>query len=30
MEQDQRMRGRVDIIAELHHQLDAAVAGAYG
>jgi hypothetical protein len=29
-EQDQRMRGRVDIIAELHDRLDAAVAEAYG
>lgn len=30
IEQDQRIRGRVDIIAELHAQLDAAVASAYG
>lgn len=29
-ERDQRMRGRVDIIAELHDRLDAAVADAYG
>ncbi|GGO99021.1 class I SAM-dependent DNA methyltransferase [Stakelama pacifica] len=29
-EQDQRMRGRVDIIAELHAQIDDAVADAYG
>ncbi len=29
-EEDQRMRGRVDIIAELHDRLDAAVAEAYG
>jgi hypothetical protein len=29
-EEDQRMRGRVDIIAELHNRLDAAVAEAYG
>lgn len=29
-EQDQRMRGRVDIIAELHDRIDAAVAEAYG
>ena len=29
-EQDQRLRGRVDIIAELHDRLDAAVAEAYG
>lgn len=29
-EQDQRIRGRIDIIAELHGQLDAAVASAYG
>jgi hypothetical protein len=28
-EEDQRMRGRVDIIAELHDRLDAAVAQAY-
>ncbi|MBW4331673.1 class I SAM-dependent DNA methyltransferase [Stakelama sp. CBK3Z-3] len=30
VEQDQRMRGRVDIIAELHVQIDDAVADAYG
>lgn len=30
VEQDQRMRGRVDIIAELHDDIDAAVAEAYG
>ena len=29
-EQDQRRRGRVDIIAELHDRIDAAVADAYG
>jgi type I restriction-modification system DNA methylase subunit len=29
-EEDQRMRGRVDIMAELHNRLDAAVAEAYG
>ncbi|MGN6374120.1 MAG: type IIL restriction-modification enzyme MmeI [Sphingomonas sp.] len=29
-EQDQRTRGRVDIIAELHDRIDAAVAEAYG
>ena len=29
-EQDARMRGRVDLIAELHTRLDAAVAQAYG
>ncbi|HEX8578466.1 MAG TPA: DNA methyltransferase, partial [Allosphingosinicella sp.] len=29
-EEDQRMRGRVDILAELHDRLDAAVADAYG
>lgn len=29
-ERDQRMRGRVDIIAELHDRIDAAVAEAYG
>lgn len=29
-EQDQRRRGRVDIIAELHAQIDDAVADAYG
>ncbi|HEX8583756.1 MAG TPA: hypothetical protein VF680_05035 [Allosphingosinicella sp.] len=29
-EEDQRMRGRVDIIAELHDRLDTAVAEAYG
>lgn len=29
-EQDQRMRGRVDIIHELHTRIDAAVADAYG
>jgi SAM-dependent methyltransferase len=30
VEQDQRMRGRADIIAELHDRIDAAVAEAYG
>ncbi|WP_380879071.1 hypothetical protein ACFB49_20180 [Sphingomonas sp. DBB INV C78] len=30
VEQDQRRRGRVDIIAELHDRIDAAVADAYG
>jgi hypothetical protein len=30
VEQDQRTRGRVDIIAELHDRIDAAVADAYG
>jgi hypothetical protein len=30
VEQDQRMRGRVDIIRELHDRIDAAVAEAYG
>ena len=29
-EQDHRRRGRVDIIAELHDRIDAAVADAYG
>jgi hypothetical protein len=29
-EEDQRMRGRVDIIAQLHDRLDVAVAEAYG
>jgi len=29
-DEDQRRRGRVDIIAELHDRLDAAVAEAYG
>ncbi|MGY4397557.1 hypothetical protein ACVWZA_002751 [Sphingomonas sp. UYAg733] len=29
-EQDQRRRGRIDIIAELHDRIDAAVAEAYG
>ncbi|MBA2918710.1 class I SAM-dependent DNA methyltransferase [Sphingomonas sp. MAH-20] len=29
-EQDQRMRGRVDIVRELHDRIDAAVAEAYG
>ncbi len=29
-EEGQRMRGRVDIISELHHRLDTAVAEAYG
>jgi hypothetical protein len=29
-EQDQRMRGRVDIIRELHDRVDEAVAKAYG
>ncbi|MHA6723192.1 class I SAM-dependent DNA methyltransferase [Sphingomonas sp. RS2018] len=28
--QDQRRRGRVDVIAELHRQIDAAVLAAYG
>jgi hypothetical protein len=30
VEQDQRARGRVDIIAELHDRIDRAVADAYG
>lgn len=30
VEQDQRGRGRVDIISELHDQIDDAVADAYG
>ena len=30
VEQDQRARGRVDLIDELHRRLDAAVAQAYG
>lgn len=30
VEQDQRRRGRVDIIAELHDRIDDAVADAYG
>jgi len=30
VERDQRRRGRVDIIAELHDRIDAAVADAYG
>lgn len=30
VEQDQRMRGLVDVIAELHDRLDAGVAEAYG
>ena len=30
VEQDQRMRGRVDLLAELHRRIDAAVAEAYG
>lgn len=30
VEQDQRRRGRIDIIAELHDRIDAAVAQAYG
>ncbi|RYD55729.1 MAG: class I SAM-dependent DNA methyltransferase [Sphingomonadales bacterium] len=30
VEQDQRTRGRVDIIAELHDRIDDAVADAYG
>jgi hypothetical protein len=30
VEQDQRRRGRIDIIAELHDQIDDAVADAYG
>lgn len=29
-EQDQRRRGRIDIIAELHDRINAAVADAYG
>ena len=29
-EEDQRRRGRVDILIELHERIDAAVAGAYG
>ncbi|WP_076068063.1 class I SAM-dependent DNA methyltransferase [Sphingomonas montana] len=30
VEQDQRRRGRVDILIELHDRIDAAVADAYG
>ena len=30
VEQDRRARGRVDLIAELHRRIDAAVAQAYG
>jgi len=30
IEQDQRIRGRVDILDELHHRLDAETAAAYG
>jgi hypothetical protein len=30
IEQDQRRRGRIDLLAELHHRIDAAVADAYG
>jgi hypothetical protein len=30
VEQDRRVRGRVDIVAELHDRIDAAVAQAYG
>ena len=30
VEQDQRARGRVDLIAELHRRIDEAVADAYG
>jgi hypothetical protein len=30
VEQDQRRRGRIDIIAELHDRIDDAVADAYG
>ena len=30
VEQDQRVRGRIDILHELHGRLDAAVADAYG
>lgn len=30
IERDQRMRGRIDVIAELHRQIDEAVAAAYG
>jgi len=29
-EQDQRLRGRIDIIAELHRRIDATTARAYG
>ncbi|MDO6415940.1 class I SAM-dependent DNA methyltransferase [Sphingomonas sp. BIUV-7] len=29
-EQDQRRRGRIDILSELHDRIDAAVADAYG
>jgi len=29
-EQDQRLRGRVDIVAELHRRIDSTVAKAYG
>jgi hypothetical protein len=30
VEQDQRIRGRIDIICAIHAQIDHAVAGAYG
>jgi hypothetical protein len=30
VEQDQRARGRIDLLAELHRRIDAAVAEAYG
>ena len=30
VEQEQRQRGRIDLIAELHDRVDAAVADAYG
>src|SRR3546814_13478023 len=30
VEQDQRRRGRIDIIAELHDRIDDAVADSYG
>jgi hypothetical protein len=30
VEQDQRARGRIDLLAELHARIDAAVAEAYG
>ena len=30
VEQDQRLRGRIDMLVELHRQIDAAMATAYG
>ena len=30
MQRDQRRRGRIDVLAELHDRIDAAVAAAYG